>query len=211
MPASPSPPDVSLPAALAMTGPADRSPPGPAGRIDRAAGLARDRSREVDFDVASAFPRFWSQASLAAPETGVFDDNDWPFRPAASASNCLSSANAANATCGSRAIRIGRHLARSNIHAGCSSQRSLDPPSREQCRTVRPTSQPLHGQERCIQPRDARDKEPRAPAQFRYCGRYPAESYNYRRPHQGRWCFGKTPMQTFLDAIPLAKEKLMAA
>ena len=35
--------------------------------------------------------------------------------------------------------------------------------------------------------------------------------YNYRRPHQGRWCFGKTPMQTLLDAIPLAKEKLMAA
>jgi hypothetical protein len=22
--------------------------------------------------------------------------------------------------------------------------------------------------------------------------------YNERRPHQGRWCFGKTPMQTFL-------------
>jgi transposase InsO family protein len=35
--------------------------------------------------------------------------------------------------------------------------------------------------------------------------------YNQNRPHQGRWCFGKTPMQTFLDAIPLAKEKLMAA
>ena len=35
--------------------------------------------------------------------------------------------------------------------------------------------------------------------------------YNEQRPHQGRWCFGKTPMQTFLDAIPLAKEKLMAA
>src|SRR4249920_2065517 len=35
--------------------------------------------------------------------------------------------------------------------------------------------------------------------------------YNQRRPHQGRWCFGKTPMQTFLDALPLAKEKLMAA
>jgi len=35
--------------------------------------------------------------------------------------------------------------------------------------------------------------------------------YNQRRPHQGRWCFGKTPMQTFLDTIPLAKEKLMAA
>ena len=35
--------------------------------------------------------------------------------------------------------------------------------------------------------------------------------YNERRTHQGRWCFGKTPMQTFLDALPLAKEKLMAA
>ena len=30
--------------------------------------------------------------------------------------------------------------------------------------------------------------------------------YNLQRPHQGRWCFGKTPMQTFLDALPLAKE-----
>jgi DNA-binding winged helix-turn-helix (wHTH) protein len=29
--------------------------------------------------------------------------------------------------------------------------------------------------------------------------------------HQGRWCFGKTPMQTFLDALPMAREKLMAA
>ena len=35
--------------------------------------------------------------------------------------------------------------------------------------------------------------------------------YNEARPHQGRWCFGKTPMQTFLDTLPLAKEKLMAA
>jgi transposase InsO family protein len=35
--------------------------------------------------------------------------------------------------------------------------------------------------------------------------------YNEERPHQGRWCFGKTPMQTFLDAIPLAKEKMTAA
>jgi hypothetical protein len=26
--------------------------------------------------------------------------------------------------------------------------------------------------------------------------------YNEQRPHQGRWCFGKTPMQTFLDAMP---------
>jgi transposase InsO family protein len=35
--------------------------------------------------------------------------------------------------------------------------------------------------------------------------------YNEQRSHQGRWCYGKTPMQTFLDAIPLAQEKLMAA
>jgi hypothetical protein len=34
---------------------------------------------------------------------------------------------------------------------------------------------------------------------------------NQHRPHQGRWCFGKTPQQTFLDALSLAKEKLMAA
>ncbi len=38
----------------------------------------------------------------------------------------------------------------------------------------------------------------------------PAE-YNESRPHQGRWCFGKTPMQTFLDALPLTKEKMIAA
>jgi transposase InsO family protein len=35
--------------------------------------------------------------------------------------------------------------------------------------------------------------------------------YNEVRTHQGRWCFGKTPMQTFRDALPLAKEKLIAA
>jgi hypothetical protein len=36
-------------------------------------------------------------------------------------------------------------------------------------------------------------------------------TYNHDRSHQGRWCYGKTPMQTFLDALPLAKEKLLAA
>jgi transposase InsO family protein len=36
-------------------------------------------------------------------------------------------------------------------------------------------------------------------------------SYNKERPHQGRWCFGKTPLQTFLDAVPLAQEKMIAA
>ncbi len=35
--------------------------------------------------------------------------------------------------------------------------------------------------------------------------------YNAERPHQGRWCYGKTPMQTFLDSLDLAKEKLFAA
>ena len=31
--------------------------------------------------------------------------------------------------------------------------------------------------------------------------------YNEARPHQGRYCFGKTPMQTFLDARTIAQEK----
>ena len=35
--------------------------------------------------------------------------------------------------------------------------------------------------------------------------------YNEERVHQGRWCYGRTPLQTFLDTIPLAKEKLLAA
>ena len=35
-------------------------------------------------------------------------------------------------------------------------------------------------------------------------------SYNDERPHQGRWCFGKTPMRTFLDAVPMAQEKMIA-
>ena len=30
--------------------------------------------------------------------------------------------------------------------------------------------------------------------------------YNEQRPHQGRWCFGKTPMQTFLDAMPMRRK-----
>jgi len=35
------------------------------------------------------------------------------------------------------------------------------------------------------------------------------KQYNEQRPHTGKYCFGKTPMQTFLDAIPLAKEKML--
>jgi hypothetical protein len=30
--------------------------------------------------------------------------------------------------------------------------------------------------------------------------------FNEVRPHPGKWCFGKTPMQTFLDALPLSRE-----
>jgi hypothetical protein len=35
------------------------------------------------------------------------------------------------------------------------------------------------------------------------------ELYNTKRTHQGRWCYGKTPMQTFIDSLPIAKEKLI--
>ena len=36
-------------------------------------------------------------------------------------------------------------------------------------------------------------------------------SYNTERTHQGRWCYDKTPMHTFVDTLPLAKEKLLQA
>ena len=36
------------------------------------------------------------------------------------------------------------------------------------------------------------------------------DQYNNQREHQGRWCYGKTPMRTFLDSLDLAKEKLIA-
>ncbi len=35
--------------------------------------------------------------------------------------------------------------------------------------------------------------------------------YNQDRSHQGRWCYGKTPMQTFLDTLPIAQEKSIRA
>ncbi|MFN5362631.1 MAG: IS481 family transposase, partial [Bacteroidota bacterium] len=35
------------------------------------------------------------------------------------------------------------------------------------------------------------------------------EYYNNERPHSGRYCFGKTPMATFLESLPLAKEKIL--
>jgi transposase InsO family protein len=33
--------------------------------------------------------------------------------------------------------------------------------------------------------------------------------YNHERPHSGKYCFGKTPMQTFDESIILAKEKML--
>lgn len=36
------------------------------------------------------------------------------------------------------------------------------------------------------------------------------DDYNATRPHQGRWCYGKTPLQTFQDSLALAKEKQIA-
>ena len=38
-----------------------------------------------------------------------------------------------------------------------------------------------------------------------------SENYDEERPHQGRWCFGKTQMRTFLDATSLGKEKMIVA
>lgn len=37
------------------------------------------------------------------------------------------------------------------------------------------------------------------------------QDYNEQRTHQGRWCYGKTPMQTWQDSLSLAKEKMLAA
>ena len=33
--------------------------------------------------------------------------------------------------------------------------------------------------------------------------------YNEQRPHSGKYCYGKTPMQTFLSSLHLAKEKIL--
>lgn len=35
------------------------------------------------------------------------------------------------------------------------------------------------------------------------------KEYNESRPHSEKYCFGKTPMQTFLDSLPLAKETIL--
>lgn len=35
------------------------------------------------------------------------------------------------------------------------------------------------------------------------------DEYNNQRTHSGKFCYGRTPMQTFLETLPLAKEKLL--
>jgi hypothetical protein len=30
-----------------------------------------------------------------------------------------------------------------------------------------------------------------------------------RGPHNGRYCYGKTPIQTFIQSLPLEKQKLL--
>lgn len=35
--------------------------------------------------------------------------------------------------------------------------------------------------------------------------------YNEQRPHSGRYCYGKTPMQTFRETVPIAAEKTIKA
>ena len=34
--------------------------------------------------------------------------------------------------------------------------------------------------------------------------------YNESRPHQGRWCYGKTPRQTLVDSLALARRRLLS-
>lgn len=34
--------------------------------------------------------------------------------------------------------------------------------------------------------------------------------YNEQRVHSGKYCYGKTPLQTFVDTLPLAKEKMLS-
>jgi transposase InsO family protein len=35
------------------------------------------------------------------------------------------------------------------------------------------------------------------------------QDYNIHRTHTGKYCYGRTPMQTFIESLPLAKEKML--
>src|SRR3954453_7163237 len=112
---------------------------------------------DIEFVVALCFPRFWLRASPAGLKTGEFKDNAVSRGAAASASKWLSETNVANSTTGSEVIRMATHVARSNIQAGSSSQRSLAAISREQRGKILPafstasctcTTQPAQGCQR---------------------------------------------------------------
>ena len=36
------------------------------------------------------------------------------------------------------------------------------------------------------------------------------QGYNAERTHSGRYCYGKTPMQTFIESAPLALDKQLS-
>jgi len=40
-------------------------------------------------------------------------------------------------------------------------------------------------------------------------GKSRLNEYNQSRPHSGKYCFGKTLMQPFLDSVSLEKEKML--
>jgi phage terminase large subunit-like protein len=56
------------------------------------------------------------------------------------------------------------------------------------------------------EPKDARDKEPRALPQLRYCGRYRTELYNRQRPHQA--LANRVPMAVWRDGAPARPSRL---
>ncbi len=35
------------------------------------------------------------------------------------------------------------------------------------------------------------------------------KEYNEERPHSGKYCYGKTPMQTFIDSLPITRDKMI--
>jgi len=35
------------------------------------------------------------------------------------------------------------------------------------------------------------------------------KEYNERRPHSGKWCYGKTPLETFHESLHIAKERMI--
>lgn len=35
------------------------------------------------------------------------------------------------------------------------------------------------------------------------------DCYNCTRPHSGRYCYGKTPMETFLDSKQIVQQKML--